>query len=87
MGQDVPLDKVSDVITIRTGANGVVVGEDGALWITHESENLVSRVDPVTRQLTHEIGTDGPARSMGLLAFDGAVWVLSDSAYSRITIP
>src|SRR5262245_61535769 len=51
LGRLDPKTGKSDLIALGPGAapHGVIVGPDGAAWVTEGGQNAIARVDPVTR--------------------------------------
>jgi virginiamycin B lyase len=77
--------KVVDVPLGRGSApHGVIVGPDGAAWITDGGRNAIARVDPRTRQVkSWPLPTDTPYTNLNTLTFDkaGKVWFTGQSGY------
>ena len=77
--------KVVDVPLGRGSApHGVVVGPDGAAWVTDGGRNAIARVDPKTRQVkSWPLPSDTPNTNLNTLTFDrkGRVWFTGQSGY------
>jgi YVTN family beta-propeller protein len=59
------------------GSFSIFASED-AVWLTHAFDDMVSRIDPLTNEVTTTIETgDGP---VGVVVADGALWVTNQSA-------
>ena len=64
--------------------HGVVVGPDGAPWITDGGQNAIVRVDPATHAVkTWPLPRDAPDANLNTLTFDrdGRVWFTGQSGY------
>ncbi len=75
--QEIPLGRDS-------APHGVVVGPDGAAWITDGGQNAIVRVDPVTRQVrTWPLPKDAGNANLNTLTFDakGRVWFTGQSGF------
>jgi YVTN family beta-propeller protein len=60
----------------------LAVGE-GAVWVAHPNQNVVTRTDPASTAVTAKVPvTDG--RIFGVAAGGGAVWAVTDEALVRI---
>ena len=72
----------------RSSPHGVVVGPDGALWITDGGQNVIVRVDPVTRQVCKfPLPADFGYANLNTLTFDrkGRVWFTGQSGiYGKV---
>jgi virginiamycin B lyase len=73
---------------VSLGANsaphGVVVGADGAPWITDGGQNAIVRVDPVTRAVRRwPLPREAAGANLNTLTFDrsGNVWFTGQSGY------
>ena len=77
--------KVTDVPLGRGSApHGVVVGPDGAAWVTDGGRNAIARVDPATHQLkSWPLPADTGYTNLNTLTFDrkGRVWFTGQSGY------
>jgi len=75
----------------RSAPHGVVVGPDGAPWITDGGQNAIVRVDPVTRAVKKWPLPDGSGyANLNTLTFDakGRVWFTGQSGvYGRVDPP
>ncbi len=81
--------KYQEVALGRDSApHGVIVGPDGAAWITDGGQNAIVRLDPVTRQLrTWPLPKDAGYANLNTLTFDhrGRVWFTGQSGvYGRV---
>ena len=66
----------------RSSPHGVVVGPDGAPWITDSGQNAIVRVDPVTRQVRKfPLPADAGYANLNTLTFDrkDRVWFTGQS--------
>ncbi len=72
----------------RSSPHGVVVGPDGAPWITDGGQNAIVRVDPVTRQVRKfPLPADSGYANLNTLTFDrkGRVWFTGQSGiYGKV---
>jgi len=73
-----------DEIVLGPGSapHGVIVGPDGAPWITDGGQNAIVRVDPVTRQVRRfPLPADTGYANLNTLTFDrkGRVWFTGQS--------
>jgi virginiamycin B lyase len=73
---------------VALGANsaphGVVVGPDGAPWITDGGQNAIVRVDPASRAVRRwPLPASAPSANLNTLTFDrrGRVWFTGQSGY------
>ena len=77
--------KVDEVPLGRNSApHGVVVGPDGAPWITDGGQNAIVRVDPKTHAVTvWKLPASAPSANLNTLTFDrrGSVWFTGQSGY------
>lgn len=68
----------------RSAPHGVVVGPDGAPWITDGGQNAIVRVDPKTRAVkVWPLPADASSANLNTLTFDkkGRVWFTGQSGY------
>jgi virginiamycin B lyase len=68
----------------RSAPHGVVVGPDGAPWITDGGQNAIVRVDPKTRAVkVWPLPADANSVNLNTLTFDkkGRVWFTGQSGY------
>ena len=72
----------------RSAPHGVVVGPDGAPWVTDGGQNAIVRVDPVTRQIRKfPLPADAGYANLNTLTFDkkGRVWFTGQSGiYGKV---
>lgn len=72
----------------RSSPHGVIVGPDGAPWITDGGQNAIVRVDPATRAVrVFPLPADAPYANLNTLTFDakGRVWFTGQSGiYGRL---
>jgi hypothetical protein len=70
---------------VRASApHGVIVGPDGAAWITDGGQNAIVRVDPKTREVkVWPLPADTGYANLNTLTFDkkGRVWFTGQSGY------
>jgi len=74
----------------NSAPHGVIVGPDGAPWITDGGQNAIVRVDPKTRAVrVWALGKDVEYVNMNTLAFDakGRVWFTGQSGYYGRLVP
>jgi virginiamycin B lyase len=74
----------------NSAPHGVVVGPDGAPWITDGGQNAIVRVDPKTRVVrVWALGKDVEYINMNTLAFDakGRVWFTGQTGYYGRLVP
>ncbi|MBK6805227.1 MAG: lyase [Betaproteobacteria bacterium] len=80
------------VVEVKLGArsapHGVIVGPDGAPWITDSGLNAIVRVDPVTRAVkVWPLPADAAGANLNTAAFDrkGRIWFTGQSGwYGRL---
>jgi virginiamycin B lyase len=68
----------------RSAPHGVIIGPDGAPWITDGGQNAIVRVDPKTRVVrTWPLPADTGYANLNTLTFDkkGRVWFTGQSGY------
>jgi virginiamycin B lyase len=68
----------------NSAPHGVVVGPDGAPWITDGGQNAIVRVDPITRTVKlWPLPSTAPNANLNTLTFDrsGRVWFTGQSGY------
>ena len=68
----------------RSSPHGVIVGSDGAAWITDGGQNAIVRVDPATREVkVWTLPADTGYANLNTLTFDkkGRVWFTGQSGY------
>ena len=68
----------------RSAPHGVVVGPDGAPWITDGGQNAIVRVDPKTHAVkVWPLPADASSANLNTLTFDkkGRVWFTGQSGY------
>jgi virginiamycin B lyase len=68
----------------NSAPHGVVVGPDGAPWITDGGQNAIVRVDPRTRAVKRwPLPSSAPYANLNTLTFDGTgrVWFTGQSGY------
>ena len=68
----------------RSAPHGVVVGPDGAPWITDGGMNAIVRVDPATHAVKRfPLPASAPSANLNTLTFDrsGRVWFTGQSGY------
>jgi virginiamycin B lyase len=72
----------------RSAPHGVIVGPDGAPWITDGGQNAIVRVDPVSREVRRfPLPADSGYANLNTLTFDrkGRVWFTGQSGiYGRL---
>jgi virginiamycin B lyase len=77
--------KVEEIaLGTRSAPHGVVVGPDGAAWITDGGQNAIVRVDPTTREVRRwPLPEDTGYTNLNTLTFDrkGRVWFTGQSGY------
>jgi virginiamycin B lyase len=83
--------KVEEIPLGRNSApHGVVVGPDGAPWITDGGQNAIVRVDPATRALrVWPLPADVEYANLNTLTFDarGRVWFTGQGGYYGRLVP
>ncbi len=80
---EIPLGK-------NSAPHGVVVGPDGAPWITDGGQNAIVRVDPATRAVrVFPLPADIEYANLNTLTFDakGRVWFTGQSGYYGRLVP
>jgi virginiamycin B lyase len=68
----------------RSAPHGVIVGPDGAPWITDSGQNAIVRVDPKSREVkVWELPADTGYANLNTLTFDkkGRVWFTGQGGY------
>ena len=74
----------------NSAPHGVVVGPDGAPWVTDGGQNAIVRVDPKTRAVrVWPLGKDVEYANLNTLTFDakGRVWFTGQSGYYGRLVP
>ena len=78
------------VLGPQSAPHGVIVGPDGAPWITDGGQNAIVRVDPKTRAVrVWSLGKDAAYANLNTLTFDrkGRVWFTGQSGYYGRLVP
>jgi class 3 adenylate cyclase/streptogramin lyase len=75
--------KERDRFELRFPATQIAIGSDGVVWVTHLSDDAVSRVDPDSSAAAFEGVADDPT---GIAVDDGAVWVASSLGSSLVRL-
>ena len=68
----------------RSAPHGVIVGPDGAAWVTDGGQNAIVRVDPATRAVkVFALPADTGYANLNTLTFDkkGRIWFTGQSGY------
>ena len=81
--EEIPLGKSS-------APHGVIVGPDGAAWVTDGGQNAIVRVDPSTHAVrVFPLPKDSDYANLNTLTFDakGRVWFTGQSGYYGRVIP
>ena len=86
LGILIPANGTVDEVALgpHTAPHGVVVGPDGAPWITDGGQNAIVRVDPATRTIKRwMLPSSASNANLNTLAFDrrGRVWFTGQSGY------
>jgi class 3 adenylate cyclase/streptogramin lyase len=68
---------------LRFPATQVAVGDDGVAWVTHQSEDAVSRVDPDSSPTAFEDVANDPT---GIAVGEGSVWVANSLGSSLVRL-
>jgi virginiamycin B lyase len=88
-----PSDGTTEHIDLGDGSapHGVIVGPDGAPWITDGGLNAIVRVDPDTEEVeTFPLPDDRPDANLNTAAFDGDgdLWFTGQAGiYGRLQLP
>lgn len=86
LGVLTPADGKVELIDLGKGSapHGVIIGPDGAAWITDGGRNAIVRVDPSTRQLrSWPLPQDAADANLNTASFDGAgrIWFTGQSGF------
>ena len=77
--------KVEEIsLGARSSPHGVIVGPDGAAWITDSGQNAIVRIDPATRAVrVWPLPEDTGYTNMNTATFDkkGRIWFTGQSGY------
>ena len=77
--------KVEEVaLGAGSAPHGVIVGPDGAAWITDGGQNAIVRVDPLTHAVkVWKLPADAPNANLNTATFDGKgrIWFTGQSGY------
>lgn len=68
----------------KSAPHGVIVGPDGAAWVTDGGQNAVLRVDPATHAIRRfQLPSSAPNANLNTLTFDrqGRAWFTGQSGY------
>ena len=86
--------KTAKVEEVPLGPNsaphGVIVGPDGAAWVTDGGQNAIVRVDPRTRAVkVFPLGKDADNANLNTLTFDakGRIWFTGQNGYYGRLVP
>jgi virginiamycin B lyase len=74
----------------NSAPHGVIVGPDGAPWITDGGQNAIVRVDPKTHAVrVWSLGNDAEYANLNTLAFDrsGRIWFTGQSGFYGRLVP
>ncbi|MGZ8693645.1 MAG: adenylate/guanylate cyclase domain-containing protein [Gaiellaceae bacterium] len=77
------LKKVGPSFELRFPATQIAVGADGVAWVTHQSDDAVSRVDPESSPSAFEGVANDPT---GIAVGEGSVWVASSLGRTLVQI-
>jgi virginiamycin B lyase len=83
-----PVTRETEIVDLGNGSapHGVIVGQDGAAWVTDGGLNAIVRVDAETRQVSR-FDLPGPNANLNTAAFDGkgVLWFTGQSGiYGRV---
>jgi virginiamycin B lyase len=87
-----PATRKFEEIALGPGSapHGVIVGPDGAPWITDGGQNAIVRVDPKTRAVrVWRLGEDAAYANLNTLTFDakGRVWFTGQNGFYGRLVP
>lgn len=86
LGRLNPATGENKLIPLGAGSqpHGVIIGPDGAAWVTDSGLNAIVRIDPATEAVKHfPLPADTPNINMNTAAFDGTgrLWFTGQSGY------
>jgi virginiamycin B lyase len=88
---DVKTGKLEEIpLGTNSAPHGVIVGPDGAPWVTDGGQNAIVRVDPKTHAVrVFPLGKDAEFANLNTLTFDakGRVWFTGQSGYYGRLVP
>lgn len=86
LGVLTPIDGKVELIDLGRGSapHGVIIGPDGAPWVTDGGQNAIVRVDPATKKVhAWPLPADAAAANLNTATFDGAgrLWFTGQGGY------
>jgi class 3 adenylate cyclase/streptogramin lyase len=75
--------RVGRSFELRFRATQIAVGDDGVAWVTHQSDDAVSRVDPDASPTAFEDVANDP---IGIAVGEGSVWVANSLGSSLVRL-